>query len=114
MPKENNIQEQARKIWQETRRQLVTLGHQTVELAKKGEEEVLRYTELGRLRWDVLMLKRKLDDLYAQLGKEVFELGIQGKIKEPQIKELCSQISELQDQVNTKEKEIADTRKRKS
>ena len=114
MPKDTNIQEQAKKIWEETRKKLVTLGHQTVELAKKGEEEVIRYTELGRLQWDILVLKRKMDDFNGKLGKKVFELkpAEREKIKEPEIKDLSSQIRNLQKQMKAKETEVVRTKKK--
>jgi len=112
MPKDNHMQEQAKKIWEEARKKLVTLGHQTVELAKRGEEEVLRYTEIGRLKWDVLVLKRKTDDLYGRLGKKTFELTSAGKIEQADVKELCTQITKLQDQVKSKDKDIITAKKK--
>ncbi len=112
MPKDTHIQEQAKKIWAETRKKLVTLGHQTVEMAKKGEEEVLRYTEISRLKWDILVLKRKMDDLYSRLGKKTYELAGKGKINQADIKELYNQITKLLGQTKDKDKEITQAKKK--
>ena len=112
MPKDTHMQEQAKKIWEETRKKLVNLGHQTVELAKKGEEEVLRYTEISRLKWDILVLNKKKDDLYSRLGKRTYELAAKGKIDQADIKELCDQITKILGQTKSKDKEIAQAKKK--
>ena len=68
------------------------------------------YTKIGRLKVDILGIKRNIEKQFTELGGRVYHAIKVEKVKnsneDDKVKELVSKISELEKKLNTKNKEI--------
>ena len=76
--------------------------------AEKTEE----YTKIGKVKVDILNIKRNIDKLYEDLGKQVYDLLSQGKkgdlASNKRIGELFTKLKEQTAALKKKESEIED------
>lgn len=66
MKKEPDFQ----KNWEQLRKQLVHYSEEAMDLAKRGEKEIVRLSKEGRLRFDATTLNMKKEQLCYLIGKE--------------------------------------------
>ena len=59
-----------RKEWPKIKRQLVKVSQDALTLAKKGEKEIVRLSQVGKVHVDATALNLKLEHLYHLIGKE--------------------------------------------
>ena len=111
--KELDIQKEIKKIWDQTKKNLLKLSQETVKLAKKGEKEIVRASKIGKLQLDILGIKRKREILCRQIGMKVVALDTKGKIDVSELKSFCNQVRGLDSQIKKKEKEVAGAKKGK-
>ncbi len=60
--------------WEKTKKQLAKFGKEASKLAKKGEEELLKFTHQSKIHLDSTAVGLKKEKLYYQIGKEVVKL----------------------------------------
>lgn len=79
--------------------------------AEKTEE----YTKIGKVKMDILGIKKDLDKTYREMGEKVSELIDSKKSEEigsnTQVKKLKTQINKLQKNLKAKEVEIEEIKK---
>jgi hypothetical protein len=77
---------------------------------KGGIEKTEEYTKIGKLKVDILGIKRSMDKTFAEFGREVFPVMDKSKQTSMQInenmKKLMAKIKEHKAAIKTKEKEI--------
>ena len=66
MPKEHDF----KKDWQKTRQQLTQFSKEALILAKKGEQEFIKFSHRGKLYLDSTAIDLKREQLYYLIGKE--------------------------------------------
>lgn len=66
MPKEHDF----KKDWQRTRQQLTQFSKEALILAKKGEQEFIKFSHRGKLHLDSTAIDLKREQLYYLVGKE--------------------------------------------
>ncbi len=93
----------ASKFWDDLKRTLKT-GFNTA--ADKTEE----YAKIGKIKVEIMNLKRTLDRHYTDLGKDVFEMLGKGKTEDvagsAKVKDFISKIKALQMDMQKKDAEI--------
>ena len=107
MAKEVDVQKEIKKIWGDTKKNLLRLGQETVKLARKGEKEIIRASKIGKIQLDILGIKRRREILHQQIGAKVVALDKEGKIDIGGLKPLCKKVLELDLQIKKKTKEAA-------
>ncbi|MCD4779293.1 MAG: hypothetical protein K8S27_01920 [Candidatus Omnitrophica bacterium] len=58
------------KEWEMTKKHLRVFSKEAVELAKKGEKELIKFSKIGKLHVDNTAVSIKKEKLYYQIGKE--------------------------------------------
>lgn len=66
MPKEHDF----KKDWEKARQQLNQFSKDALVLAKKGEEEFIKFSHRGKLHLDSTAIDLKREQLYYLIGKE--------------------------------------------
>ncbi len=66
MPKEHDF----KKDWEKARKQLSVLSKEAMVLAKKGEQEFVKFSHRGKLHLDSTAIDLKREQLYYLIGKE--------------------------------------------
>ena len=64
-----------RKEWPKIKRQLVQVSREALDLAKKGERELIRFSRKGKLHFDATALSLKKEHLFLLIGKEYVKAG---------------------------------------
>ena len=92
--------------WEKTRKVLKELGKESVKLAKKGEGELLRISEIGKLHVDSTSVRMKKEHLYYLIGKEYAKLK---KYTPPtdKIKKLMVELKKAEQQQRSLKKKIS-------
>jgi len=90
--------------WERTKAQLTKLSKEVVVLAKKGEKEIIKFSQKGKRHFDSTALSLKIERAYYLIGKEYAH--IKNPIK-PSVK-----LSKLVDEVKQFEKQLRVLRKK--
>ena len=59
-----------KKEWEKTKKQLIKFGKEASVLAKKGEEELVKFSQKSKIQVDVTATHLKIEKLYYLIGKE--------------------------------------------
>ncbi len=103
--------EEAKKYWDGAVRRLKKLGDEAVELAKRGEQEIVKASKVGKLRLDIVGLRRKMEEKFKELGAKAYKLGIERKIDQPSVKKLSQEIKKIEREIKDKQSQINTLRK---
>lgn len=87
------------KLWQDLRKSL-----------KKAGEKTSGFTRMGRIKIDILGLKREIEEKFIELGGRVYQLGGENKQidlnKDKEIAHLIEQIRELEQELESYEQAL--------
>ncbi len=98
--------EEVKRFWDRAVKGLKTLGDEAVEIYKRGEEEVVKVSKAGKLRLEIVGLKRKREEKFKELGAKAYKLGIERKIDQPSVKKLSQGIKKIEKDIKDKETRI--------
>ena len=59
-----------RKEWEKTKKQLEKISKEAMIVAKKGEDELVKFSKKGKLHLDSTAIGLKIEQLYYTIGKE--------------------------------------------
>jgi predicted hydrocarbon binding protein len=59
-----------KKEWPNIKKKLVSMSQEAIVLAKKGEEELVKFSQKSKLHIDATSLNLKKEKLFYQIGKE--------------------------------------------
>ena len=107
MPKDHDTQKKVQEIWEKTKIALKKLGHETAEIAKKGEEQVIKATKAGKLQVDIIGQKTKKDKLFRQIGQKSFDLYRSGKSSENVLAPLCKEVEKIEGRISKMKENIS-------
>lgn len=107
------IRAEAKKFLKKAGGRLKEIGDQTAVLAKRGERELTKITKVGRVEVDILGLSLKKNQLFYELGKEVYKLNSRGKLTVKNLKKLCGKIEQIEKNLKTKKRAAAKYLKKK-
>jgi len=110
--KKVDISEEAAKIWQQAKENLKELGQKTMNLAQKGEKEVVRASKVGKLQLDIVSINLKKENIFRLAGKRAHEMHSKKRhIESAKLASLFSQIDKLNQQIKATKAKIARLKK---
>jgi hypothetical protein len=86
----------------DTKKQLIKLSGETMEMLKKGEKEVVKASGKAKLKFEIMLLKVKKEQLYYLLGKEAVK-----KRKSAKMDKLAKEIKDIDNQILTKKRQLS-------
>ncbi len=69
-----NSQYDFKKEWEKTKKQLIQISRQATEVAKRGEKELIKISQTGKLHFDSTTNNLKKEKLFYSIGKEYSKL----------------------------------------
>ncbi|KKK93726.1 hypothetical protein LCGC14_2689990 [marine sediment metagenome] len=98
------------------RKKLDGLGKIVRKTTQEGVEwfskETKEFGEVNRLRLQIRRVEKDMNDLFEQTGRKAYELHLQKKIGNIQLKSLGAKITRLKKEMETKKKRIQNLKKR--
>lgn len=98
-------------LWEDIKKTVM----EGVTIATEKTEE---YTKIGKVKVEILSVKRNVEKAFAQLGGEVYTLLVDKKVTDvagnPKVKQLIEKINGLKKSLKAKEKEIEAIKKETS
>jgi len=80
-----------KKDWPKMKKKLIAMSQEAVQLAKKGEEELVKFSHKSKLHIDATSLTLKKESLFYQIGKEYVRAKCPGT-KTAKIKKLIGEL----------------------
>ena len=68
-----------KKEWENTRKKLLKFGREATVLVKKGEKELVDFSQKSKMQIDVAALSLRMEKLYYLIGKEYVRLRDKSK-----------------------------------
>ncbi len=98
------------------RQKLDSLGKVIKKTTQEGVErfgkETKEFGEASKLRLQIRRVEKEINDLLEQTGRKAYELHLQKKIGNVQLKSLGAKITRLKRQIEAKKKRIQDFKKK--
>ena len=104
-----DIQGRLNEAFKKTGAYLETMGKEAKVLAKRGENEFVKVSKMGKAQIEILSLSIKKEQLYRQIGKRVWELSTKGKLTTEKLDSFCKDLAEINKKVRSKKKTIDKT-----
>lgn len=107
-----DIPKEVAKIWQEAKNNLRILSEKTLNLAQKGEKELVKASRVGKIQLNIVSMNLKKENIFRELGKKTYEMHIEQEQVEPaKLTVFFSQIDKLNQQIKAKKTQIAKVKK---
>jgi len=100
------LQKKATKALKEASRRLEGAGKDARVLVKKGEDELLKLSKIGRAQLEILALSLKKEQLYRRIGMKVWQLSTKGRLTTKRLKAFCDELANINKSVKSKKKSI--------
>ena len=94
-----------KKEWPRIKGELSRVGQEALDLDKKGEAELVKLSEKGRLRLQSANLSLKKERLYHLIGKEYVESKYPSE-QTPKLKKLIGDIEQVEAEINKLSRKI--------
>ena len=98
------------------RKKLDELGEKTKKTTQEGVSwfttEAKEFGQITKFRTEIRQTEKNIDELYSEIGAKTYELHLQKKIGNVQLKSLGAKITRLKKEMETKEKRIQNLKKR--
>jgi len=102
-----------KKEWPKIKKELVRVSQEALDLAKKGEEELIKITQKGKLHVDTTALNLKKEHLFLRIGKEYVKAKGSGP-QTPKMKQLLKSLDKLEKDIKETKKKLAIKPKKKA
>ncbi|MCD4727272.1 MAG: hypothetical protein K8R46_06400 [Pirellulales bacterium] len=102
-----------KKEWPKIKKELVRVSREALELAKKGEEELIKITQKGKLHVDTTELNLKKEHLFLRHGKEFVKDKTEGP-QTPKMKQHLKSLDKLEKEITATKKKLAEKPKKKA
>jgi len=100
------IQKNMSKTLKQASDHLEGLGKETSKIVRRGEEELVKVSKMGRAQVEIMALTLKKEQLYRQIGMKVWKLSTKGSLTTKKLRSFCQELAEINTQVKTKKKTI--------
>lgn len=101
-----------KKEWPKIKKKLMDVSQEAVQLAKKGEEELVKFSQKSKLQVDIAALNLKKEKLYYQIGKEYVRAKCPGE-KTPRLKSFVDELQKAADEEKALRRKIKSSAKKK-
>ncbi len=102
-----------KKEWPKIKKELVRVSQEALDLAKKGEEELIKITKKGKLHMDTTALNLKKEHLFLRIGKE-YVRGAKPATQTAKMKQLLKEMDKLEKEIKQTEGKLKKTPKKKT
>lgn len=109
--KKQDMQKDLKEIFEKSKARLQLLAKDAKVWMKKGEVEISRLSEMGKLEFDIVNLNIKKEQLFRNIGRKIVEDGLEGQIDDASVKDMCSQAKTLIDEYKKKNHIISQVKK---
>lgn len=75
-------------------------------------KETREFGEINKLRLQIRRVEKEISDLFEQTGRKAYDLHLQKKIGNTELKSLGAKITRLRKEIETKKKRIQNLKKR--
>lgn len=106
------IQARAIKALKQASQHLEGVGKETKDIMKRGENELVKISKMGKTQFEILALSVKKEQLYRQLGMKVWQLSTKGKLTTKKLRAFCKELSDINNKLKMKKKVATKTTKR--
>ena len=104
--------------WPKIKKELKRVSEEALKIAKRGEEEIVKFSKVGKVHIDSAALKLKQEHLFHLLGKEYAKTKFPGT-HSPKMKKLIAEyhklekdLGQMKQDLKVKKKKTAAPRKR--
>jgi len=94
-----------KKEWEKTKDQLIKISKEAAIIAKKGEEELVKFSQKGKMRMDATAAGLKKEQLYYLIGKEYVKVKEPGK-QSAQLKKLVEEMGKIEKEQRLLQKKL--------
>ena len=94
--------------WEKTRKQLKKFSQEAIDLAQKGEKELIKLSHKSKLHIDSTAITLKKDRLYFLIGKEYTKMKNPSS-QTPELKKLMAEYKSLIKEENSLNKKFQNT-----
>jgi hypothetical protein len=101
------IQSKVTKALKQASQHLEGVGKDTKDLVRRGEDELVKISKMGKTQFEILALSVKKEQLYRQIGMRVWQLSTKGKLTTKKLRSLCKELSHINKKVKTKKKAMS-------
>jgi len=102
-----------KKEWPKIKKELVRVSQEALDLAKKGEEELIKITQKGKLHVDTTALNLKKEHLFLRIGKE-YVRGKRPSTQTAKMKQLLGELDKLEKEIKTTKGKLKASPKKKT
>lgn len=89
------------------KRNLERVWEQTMEVFRRGTDEVLKATKVGREKINTQLLMREKCQLLEKLGKKTVELVEKKKLEAPELLSLVKEVRRVQREIDGEEERVS-------
>jgi len=100
-----------KKDWEKTREQLIKFGKEATIIAKKGEDELLKFSKKSKLYMDSTALNLKKEKLYYMIGKEY--VNAKNPLESTKLKKLAEEVNKANRQQQALKSKLKTSQKSK-
>ncbi|HPB68131.1 MAG TPA: hypothetical protein PLT76_06320 [Candidatus Omnitrophota bacterium] len=100
-----------KKEWPKIKKELKRVSEEALKIAKRGEEEVVKFSRVGKIHIDSAALKLKQEHLFHLLGKEYMKAKFPGP-HSPKMKKLIVEYHKLEKDLGQLQQNLKTPRKR--
>ena len=101
----DGIQFDFKKEWEKTKKQLMKFSQEAINIAKKGEQEILDFSKKGKLFIDSKAISLKKDSLYRQIGEAYVKLRDPSK-PTVRLKKLVEEVKKIDKEERSLKKQL--------
>ena len=98
-----------KKEWESTKKQLVKFSKEAMDVVKKGEKEIVKFSKKTKLQIDTTAINLKKEKLYYLIGKEYVKKGNSSK-QSVKMKKLIDELKSAQKDVKDIKGKLKETK----
>ncbi|MFH1752997.1 MAG: hypothetical protein ABH875_02330 [Candidatus Omnitrophota bacterium] len=106
------VQTRVTKALKQAGQHLEGVGKETKDLMRRGEDELVKISKMGKTQFEILALSVRKEQLYRQIGMKVWQLSTKGKLTTSKLKEFCKELSSINKKLSSKKKVASKTPKK--
>jgi hypothetical protein len=101
-----SLQLKVSKAFKQASRHLEGVSKDTKVLVKRGEDELIKMSKIGKTQLEILALSVKKEQLYRQIGMKVWQLSTKGQLTTEKLKTFCKELSAVNKKVKSRKKSL--------
>ena len=108
-----SLQQKVTKAFKQASQHLEGVSKDTRDIVRRGEDELVKISKMGKAQFEILALSVKKEQLYRQIGMKVWQLSTKGQLTTKKLKSFCRELSDINKKVKSRKKSLGKVAKRK-